>query len=174
MFRSIDHPVIAVANRRTLHSAHVGARIGFAHCEAIHAIARNGWNEIFLNLISCAGAQNVGRASHDVVQGVGGCTKLAIYEGGVERVEAATAVLRGHVAGVDASSNGFLAHVFFEFLGNMPKFLHCLFVRHQLALYEGSCCCDNCLLFFCQFKIHGVSYLVFLDLHYSTNIFRRW
>ena len=149
MLGSIDHPVITVATRRTLHSAHVGTSVGLAHCEAIHSIACDGRYQIFLNLITGAGAQNVGWAGDDVVQGIGSCTKLSVHKCGVERVETATAVLRGHVAGVDASSNGFLAHVFFEFLGNMPKFLHCLFVRHQLALYEGSCCCDNCLLFFC-------------------------
>src|SRR3954447_27076090 len=56
---AVDHPVAAVATGRRLHRAHVGARLGLGHGEAVDLQAAHRGQEVAIPLLLVAAAQDV-------------------------------------------------------------------------------------------------------------------
>ena len=170
MFGAVDHPVAAVLHGGAAHAAYVGARVRFAHRQTVDAFTGDGGNEVFLNLVAGACAQDVRRARNDVVEGVRGSAQLAIDEGGVERIEPAAAEFRGHVAGVDACGNGALFDLLYEVIRYFAELFDGVFVRHQFFLGELARGGDDGVLFVGEREVHCCSFfpdsrLFVADLH---------
>ncbi len=86
-----DDEIVAILDRTGLHRLHVGARIGLGDAEAFDALAADRRQEIALLLLGIAGAQDVARAMHRVLQGEAGAAELALHQGEGDMVEPAAA-----------------------------------------------------------------------------------
>ena len=70
----------AIARGTGLHAAHVRAGIGLGHGQAIMALAAYGGQQVFLNLRTLTGTQNIARPRHQHLQAIGRAPQLALEQ----------------------------------------------------------------------------------------------
>ena len=163
MLGAVDDEVIAIGLGAGLHRAQVRAGIGLGQAEAFDPLAADRRQQVALDLLALAGAQDVAGPRHRVLQGERGAAELALHQGQRDMVEAAAAQLLRHVGGVEAGLDRGGVDLLDQLRPHLVGALDLFFVRLQLRLDKGADAVDQHLLFRGEAEIHG-SRLVYFFL----------
>ena len=154
MLGAVDHEMIALAHGPGLHRAQIGARTRLGEGQAFDALAADGRQQIALDLLARAGAQDIGRPRHGVLKGEGGAAQLALHQGHAHCVQPAAAQLLRHVGGIESGGFRPLADLGDQVRGHLVGALHFGLMGHQLLLDEGADRVDQHALLVAGREIH--------------------
>ena len=129
------------------------------------ALPANRGQQIFFDLFSLAGPQNIARPRHHHLQAVRSAAEFPFHQSDAEIIQATPTQLGGHVGRIQPHLDRFGLNRLHQRRGDFIEALYFIFVGVELVFYKRAHRVHNHFLFCCEFEMHRVVSVVLEGKH---------